>query len=296
MSNEQLAEAYQATGDNKHLAAIYSGNRGLIEMFCAKYAGLAEPDDLRQEAFFAVLASARTWNPEKGAAFSSWLCHWLRNVMIRYLQKSGVIRLPFYLQAEICRYRQTVQALTVSLERDPRLDEIAGVMQITVKKAQQLQQDALLFSLRSLNESLGDESEATLEDVLPDAQNEIEGLIDSINGAELAAELRNIIAELPAAESEIITARYYKEQTRKQCAETMGLPIHTVQKLERAGLRRLGRSRNRRRLLPYIDGCISLTEIDLAAAYRPGNSWLSTPEKIILQRETRDEAQEQGEQ
>lgn len=72
------------TGDMAAGARLYSANAGLVFTLARRYAGMDPAvgmDDLQQTAFPALMEAARTFRPDAGMGWASWLALYVRKAM-----------------------------------------------------------------------------------------------------------------------------------------------------------------------------------------------------------------------
>ena len=72
MTNEELV-ILAKDGDISAIEALYMNNRWLIEIHIRPYASAYDIDDLRQEAYFALLKAINAYTSDRGFKFSSYL-------------------------------------------------------------------------------------------------------------------------------------------------------------------------------------------------------------------------------
>lgn len=100
-TNEELVARYQR-GEDGALMALYRQNTGLAQRLGLRYAGFCASncavglDDLRQEAFLAVAAAAKSYDPAAGQTFAGWLALHLKQAFRKALGLTGRPRLEHY--------------------------------------------------------------------------------------------------------------------------------------------------------------------------------------------------------
>lgn len=68
MSNEQLALRIKAGEDvADNMLKLWEQNQGMIEELAGKYCYMAEKEDLKQEAYFAICKAVDSYDPDKGS-------------------------------------------------------------------------------------------------------------------------------------------------------------------------------------------------------------------------------------
>lgn len=133
MTNEELAVKIQRGEDvQESLEALYLQNIGIIKKIVKKYAGIEDPEDLMQEAFFAIRKAALLWSPAAGAGFAHYAGFWIKQILLRYIDNcGGVVRVPVNQRARIQRYHRTVNRFRVCLGRNPEPMELCFALDIS---------------------------------------------------------------------------------------------------------------------------------------------------------------------
>lgn len=156
-------------GDEHARRRLIESNLRLVVKVARHYLhrGLAFPD-LIEEGNLGLIRAVAKFDPERGFRFSTYAVWWIRNAIDRALQnQTRMVRLPVNIGKQISRYRRAVRDLSQSLNRSPRLDEVAARLDQPV--------DAIRW-LRDLDKLLGaadywpgsdDAAESRLE-TLPD--------------------------------------------------------------------------------------------------------------------------------
>lgn len=106
-SNEQLALRIKVGEDiADNMLKLWQQNQGMIEELAGKYCHMAEKEDLKQEAYFAIYKAVDSYDPDKGSSFLTWAVFWIRQQMQRYCQNNGVVRMPVHVSEKIQQYRK----------------------------------------------------------------------------------------------------------------------------------------------------------------------------------------------
>lgn len=252
MTNEELCERYQ-DGDREALEAIYNQNRGLIETIVRKYGALEDPDDLRQESFFAIRQAAALWDHSKGGNFATYCTYWIKQTVLRYIyNNSRTIRAPIHILERIRLYDRTVNAYRVEFGRDPTNEELFFALDLTPQQLEDLKRDIITLRTRSTAGPIGEDGEETLEDFLKDDRDPIGDAIDRIHNDELHEAIEKELRAIPEREADVIRKRYYNGLTLKETAATIGVSPERVRQLESGALRKLRRPKAEKRLQAYF--------------------------------------------
>ena len=251
MTNEKLCERYQ-DGDREALEALYNQNRGLIENAVRKYSALEDPDDMRQECFFAIRQAAALWDHSKGGNFATYCTYWIKQTVIRYIyNNSGTIRAPVHTRERIRLYNRTVNAYRVEFGREPTEEELRFALELTPQQLENLKRNMLTLRTRSTSEPVGEDGEDTLQDFLKDDRDQMGDVIERIHREELHTAIEKELQTLPEREAATIRQRYFKGLTLKEAGAAMGVTSERVRQLEEKALRKLRRPAVTRRLNAY---------------------------------------------
>ena len=255
MTNEELCKRYQ-DGDAEALGALYEQNRGLIEKEIRKYCGLEDPDDLRQESFFAIRQAAALWDHSKGANFATYCAYWLNQVARRYiLNNSGTIRAPIHTRERMLRYNKAVNAYRVTFGRDPTNKELCYALDLKEQQLEDLRRDMLTLCTRSASDPIGEDGEDTLEDFIKDDGDPIGDTLEQIHREQIHRAIEKELEALPEREANVIRKRYYEGLTLKEVAANVGVSPERIRQLESKALRKLRRPAPSRRLIAcYSEG------------------------------------------
>lgn len=165
-----------------------------------KFAGSKEDlfEDFLQEGLFAVAVAFRTWSPDGGANFLTWIHEPVRHAMLRVLKKDHAVR--------------------------PRSGKNGG-------KAKMIPLDAPLVERDVDQEHHGYES--SLRDLLTASDSSPE---EQFLRKEQGAPLAKAVSRLPARERQIIRMRFVEGKTLAEIGLAFGISRERVRQLERDAL------------------------------------------------------------
>lgn len=156
LETEELVIKAQS-GDKEARNKLINSNLRLVISIAKRYANKGVPFlDLVQEGNIGLMNTVDKFDLSMGCKFSTYATWWIRHKISRALQElSGHVRIPVNLQFTVAKYTKIVDMLSVKLEREPKLEEIAEEMNISVSKAILLNQ--LKKGTISLNEKANDD-------------------------------------------------------------------------------------------------------------------------------------------
>lgn len=209
----ELLQRY-AAGDTSVESRIMELNSGLVNGIAHRFKGRGTDfEDLQQIGSIGLLKAVRSFDLERGFAFSTYAVPLIIGEIRRYLRDDGLIkvsRIQKRLGAALMHERE--KYLT-EYGVEPRLEDIASALGVTAEEAA-----AALDStspVRSLTEPIGDDDFA-LEDVIPASEDSLGKMVEKIA-------LTETITTLPPLWRQIITLRYFRDYSQQQTADALGL-------------------------------------------------------------------------
>lgn len=251
----KLAELAQAGNENARKKLV-SANLRLVVMAVKHYSQNTSLsfEDLIQEGNFGLMRATQDFKPELGFRFSTYAMYWIKQSISRaILNHSRTIRIPVHILELQSKYKKALSYLKDKNGRDATNEEIAVYLGVDVKKIIEIEK--LIKEPISLNTSLNDEDDGTVEDLVadPNSINPEEKLDNEI----LARAIGNILPTLTDREQEIIIARYglnkTKPQTLEQLGATYGVTKERIRQIEQKALKKLRNPIRADVLKPYLD-------------------------------------------
>lgn len=237
MTNEELVAAIQQSEEPCDLLGqLYQQNHGLIFRYVKRYGGLADVEELMQEAFFAVHNAAMGYEPEKGA-FTTYLTWHLKGHIGRFVvSQKASIRLPENRIRQILYYRDYVSDYEGLHGKKPSPRAIRQHMGLTCEKFDELLKDVVLTTLSSLDEPVAEDLDSTLGEVTA-SEGDIESdYIEREELERLSVAVHSAVEKLPPEEQAVIRARYFDGLTFLQTASSVGISLESARRQCNRGL------------------------------------------------------------
>lgn len=224
MENEQSDSKYADNfsnllraqkGDAAALAELMETNAGLVRALAFRFRGRgAEYEDLVQIGSIGMLKAIRSFDVERGTAFSTYAVPLIVGEIRRFLRDDGLIKVgrrQKKLGASLLHARQ--QFITEQ-GREPQIHELAQQFGLTDAEAA-LALEALT-PVHSISEPSGDDdNDFSLEKVLS-GEDPIERRTDQLA-------LKEAIDALPELWRKILFYRYFREYSQQNTADALGL-------------------------------------------------------------------------
>ncbi|MDQ7788357.1 MAG: sigma-70 family RNA polymerase sigma factor [Thermodesulfovibrionales bacterium] len=237
MNYERITKAKELVTQTKHELIIH--NLRLV-VYVAKYyigRGLSLLD-LIQEGNIGLIKAVDKFDYKRGFKFSTYATWWIRQAVIRALMDQvKTIRLPVNITALYGKIIKASRELLLHLGREPRIEEIANILGVPVKKVDDIL--GLVQDPITLQTPIGDE-ESTLEDVIGD--NSSSPYADAERN-KITEQILKVLHTLTPREEEVIRMRFGigvdRDQTLEEVAGHLSLSRERVRQIEANAMKKL---------------------------------------------------------
>ena len=241
-------------GDQAALEKLTKANLRFVVSVAKQYQnqGLNLPD-LINEGNLGLIKAAQRFDETRGFKFISYAVWWIRQSILQALaEQSRIVRLPLNKIGTINKINKAYAYLEQELEREPRADEIAKMLDITEAEVR----DSLRKSSRhlSMDASLTQDEDNNMYDVLKseDSPTPDKGLLYE----SLKTEVNRVIATLPQREADILKLYFGLDSkhpmTLEEIGEKFDLTRERVRQIKEKALRRLKHTSKCKILKSYL--------------------------------------------
>ena len=218
------------SGDNSAREQFIQGNLRLVLSVIKRFSNRGEnADDLFQIGCIGLIKSIDNFDTSQGVKFSTYAVPMIIGEIRRYLRDNNSIRVSRSLRDTAYKALQTKEKLSVSLNRDPTIDEIAKELEIEAAD--------ICFALDAIQEPVslfepvyhdGGDTVYVMDQVY-DKKSLDENWIEEIA-------LREAMRNLGEREKRILSMRFYEGKTQMEAAAEIGISQAQVSRLEKSAL------------------------------------------------------------
>ena len=231
----RLVERYQVHGDLAAREELIRRFLPLARQLAARSSHADSVDDVFQVASVALVKGVDRYDPQRGAALSSYLVPTILGEIRRHFRDfNWLMHMPRDMHDRLMAARKAGDALWQRLGRAPKPAELAGELGITTEEALELHEVSHAMAVRSLDAPrVVDDDES--DDLAASVGDDDRGFDAVDDRSLLAAGMR----ALPDRERLILKLRFEDELLQHEIAERIGISQMHVSRLLRRALERL---------------------------------------------------------
>jgi len=224
-NRELVARAHD--GDEAALEAIVVENIPLVRSIAHKFRDRGcDFEDLMQIGIMGMIKAVRSFEYDRGTAFSTYAVPLIVGEIRRHLRDDGIIKVSrSYKRIGIMIMREKTRIMSEE-GRDAGIHELAKLVGVSAEEAA-MAIDAV-SPIASLSECAYGDNSQTFGEIIPDRAeaDEFERLNDKIA-------LSQAISKMPPEWRKIVLLRYYRNMTQMQVAATLGMTQVKVSREEK---------------------------------------------------------------
>jgi RNA polymerase primary sigma factor len=243
-------------GDADALERLVCSNLRFVVSVAKRYQHHGVPlADLIDEANLGLIRAASHFDETRGAKFISYAVWWVRQAMAQAIADHGhAVRVPLSRTGAIYRVARHANSLRQDLGREPRADEIAKELDMSAEEMSinlPVSRGAV-----SLDAPLGDGSDMTLLDYLPDEF--VAAPDDDATNGNLADSVVAALAALPPREAQVVRMYFGFDRgepvTLERIGQTLGITRERVRQIKDRALWHIRESSHATVLASFREG------------------------------------------
>ena len=284
MTNEELVTEIKAGRNEKeNMTALWQQNDGFVRQKAYRYRFYAEFEDLMQEGYIALYNAVQKFNQAAGVKFITFLSYCLDTAMSRYISTQNVIRLPVVEDALIRKYNKSVNEIYTNTGREPGREELKAHLGVSDEEIEKIEKNVCIRQVASLDKArLDDDDGCTLKEVLPDDNDDMEQVEESIYRKALSETIWKVVDELPEEQGEVIHQRYEQGKSCKEIEAETGTDWGKVWRIENNALRALRSGKNGRVLRPFLYDELYNAALHGSGVEQFNQTWTSSTERVAM--------------
>ncbi|KAB7704814.1 RNA polymerase sigma factor SigB [Bacillus aerolatus] len=230
-------KAYQTKNDQEAQEKLVKHYRGLVESIARKYSkGKSYHEDIVQVGMMGLLGAIRRYDDSYGKSFEAFAIPTIVGEIKRFLRdKTWSVHVPRRIKELGPKIKSTVEELTSSLQRSPKVDEIARYLEISEEEVLEAMEMGKSYQALSVDHSIEADSDGSTVTLLDIVGNKEQGY----EKVDQRLVLEKVLHVLSDRERQIIQYTYLENMSQKDAGDKLNISQMHVSRLQRRAIKKL---------------------------------------------------------
>ena len=223
-------------GNNEIMNYLVLQNIGLIKKLSRKYANNDEEyEDYIQDGSIGLIEGIKRFDTKRNVKFSTYVIFYIRKEILKnYRIRHNLSPSQFVLNYKIKQFQDTFFR---KYNRIPTIKEISSFLEVSEDMVQSIIEIVnKAFILKSLDETLTDDTATKLEETIEDKNENIE---EKVLNKVFDKSILDIINTLPIQEQQVIKLRFYENKNQREIGDILGYTRGNISRIERKAIKTL---------------------------------------------------------
>jgi RNA polymerase primary sigma factor len=255
-SEEQTELAIKAkNGDQRAMNRLVESNLRFVLSIAKDYSWSGIPlEELSSEGNIGLIKAVAKFDETRGIKFISYAVWWVRQSIMQSVYENGnTVRLPINKINNIGKINKASDKLYQSLDREPTIEEIVGITELTEKEVKISVNDIMGYV--SIDDKIRQDSDSEVGDFIPGET--MDDIDKKINISSLKQEINSVFEDLSEREIRILNMHFglngYHEMSLKEIGEELSLTNERVRQIKEFSLKKLRMYGKSSKLKEFLD-------------------------------------------
>jgi len=239
-SKEQVMKwikAYQENDDQEAQNQLVLHYQGLVETIARKYSkGKSYHEDIIQVGMIGLLGAIRRYDDSFGKSFEAFAVPTIIGEIKRFLRdKTWSVHVPRRIKELGPKIKTTVEELTSTLHRSPKIEEIARYLDVSEEEVLEAMEMGKSYQALSVDHSIEADSDGGTVTLL-DIFGNVDDGYEKVNQRLVLEKVLHVLSD---REKKIIHYTYLENLSQKEAGDRLGISQMHVSRLQRRAIKKL---------------------------------------------------------
>ena len=233
----QWIKAYQENDDQEAQNQLVLHYQGLVETIARKYSkGKSYHEDIIQVGMIGLLGAIRRYDDSFGKSFAAFAVPTIIGEIKRFLRdKTWSVHVPRRIKELGPKIKTTVEELTSTLHRSPKIEEIARYLDVSEEEVLEAMEMGKSYQALSVDHSIEADSDGGTVTLL-DIFGNVDDGYEKVNQRLVLEKVLHVLSD---REKKIIHYTYLENLSQKEAGDRLGISQMHVSRLQRRAIKKL---------------------------------------------------------